>query len=324
MRLLITGASGFIGTNLISFYAQQVERMINLDIAAPLNPKQREFWKKTDVMDPEALAVAFAEFQPTHVFHMAARTDCVENVDLHAEYDVNITGTKNVLDAIKATPSVERAIITSSQYVCGPQCFPASDDEYGPHTVYGQSKVLTEKLTRAANLDCVWTLTRPENIWGPWHMRYRREAWNVIRKGFYLHPGGAPVRRCYGYVGNVVWQMDQILKAEPQAVHQQVFYLGDRAMDIYAWVNELSLQLRKKSVHKVPRPILRSIGLFGDVATRITKRKFPLTSSRFRSMTEEYLTPIEKTFSVFGEPPFSLQAGVHETVEWLEQYGWNV
>jgi len=323
LRLLLTGGSGFIGTNLIAYYKDKADAIVNLDIAEPLNSDHTCFYQKTDIMNAEQLTHAFIKFKPTHIIHLAARTDCVEGVDVYAEYDLNITGTKHVLDAIKATESIERVIITSSQYVCGPDHYPQNMEDYGPHTVYGQSKVLTEQLTRAANLDCVWTLTRPENIWGSWHMRYRREAWNVIRKGLYLHPGGAPVRRCYGYVGNVVWQMNQILKSDPEIVHEQVFYLGDRAMDIYDWVNEFSRQLGKGRAKKIPRPILQSIGLLGDISTKLTGRKFPLTSSRFRSMTEDYLTPIENSFTVFGEPPYSLEDGVRETVMWLNQYGWE-
>ncbi len=320
MRLLITGASGFIGTNLISFYEQEVDALLNLDISNPLNSDHTKYWKKVDVLQENELLVAFRDFQPTHVIHLAARTDCVEGGDVHEEYAVNIRGTEHVLLAIKATERIERVIITSSQYVCGPRCFPATDEEYGPHTVYGESKVFTEQLTREANLNCVWTLTRPENIWGPWHMRYRSEAWAVIRRGHYLHPGGAPVKRCYGYVGNVVWQMDRILKAPVEQINKQVFYLGDRAMDIYEWVNVFSLKLTHKKARKVPRVLLRMIGFAGDVITTLTGKKFPLTSGRYQSMTQEYLTPNEKSFEVLGEPPYSLEDGVNHTVEWLREF----
>ncbi|QBG47323.1 NAD(P)-dependent oxidoreductase [Verrucomicrobia bacterium S94] len=320
MRLLLTGGSGFIGTNLIHFYRESADAILNLDIAEPLNPEDRAFWKRVDIMDASMLSASVAAFAPTHVIHLAARTDCVEDVDVHVEYDVNITGTQHVLEAIKACSCIERVIITSSQYVCGPEHFPENDTDYGPHTVYGQSKVITEQLTREAGLNCIWTLIRPENIWGPWHMRYRSEAWRIIRKGLYLHPGGKPVIRCYGYVGNIIWQMDEIFKAPKAQVHKAVFYVGDRAEDIYDWVNEFSLQLTGKRARKVPRFFLQLIGWVGDVITAVTGRKFALTSSRYESMTQDYLTPIEKTFDVFGEPPFSLKAGVEKTVRWLHEY----
>jgi len=280
-------------------------------------------WKCCDIMDPVALQRAFAEYRPTHVIHMAGRTECVEHVDVHEAYDANITGTKNVLEAIKGTGSVDRAVITSSQYVCGPEHYPAHDADYGPHTVYGQSKVLTEKLTREAEMSCPWTLVRPVNIWGPWHMRYRREAWAVIRRGLYFHPGGKPVMRTYGYVGNVIWQIEQVLAAEHGLVDGKVFYVGDEAIDIYDWASAFSEAIHGSVARKIPRPLLRSIALVGDAVTAVTGRGFPLTSSRYRSMTQDYVTPIGETFETFGPPPFSLEQGVDETVKWLRAYGWE-
>lgn len=322
MKLLITGASGFIGTNFIEHFCKQGCELLNLDVHPPLDSLHQKFWRNLDIMKLGELESAFQEFAPTHVVHMAAKTECDENTTVEEGYSVNTVGTENVLNVIKKTPSIERVIIVSSQYVAGPGRLPEHDEDYFPHTVYGQSKVITEQLTRKADLDCTWTLVRPTNIWGPWHMRYRREAWRVIKKGFYLHPAGDPVIRTYGYVGNVVWQMEQILNAPQEAVGGQIFYVGDKPIDIYEWVDAFSMQLRGKHARRAPRFILRMIGLFGDFvgSAGIT---FPLTSSRFQSMTEDYPTPMDNTFKVFGEPPYSLQQGVVKSVEWLSQVGWN-
>lgn len=319
MKLLVTGASGFIGTNFVEYFSRQSGcELLNLDVQPPLNPDHQKYWRKADIMDPIGLASAFAKFSPTHVVHMAARAECDENTTVEKGYAVNTTGAQNVLEAIRGTPSVERVIIVSTQYVCGPGRLPETDEDYFPHTVYGQSKVITEQLTRKANLSCIWTLIRPTNIWGPWHFRYRQEAWRVIKKGFYLHPAGTPVVRSYGYVGNIIWQMEQILNAPAEKVDRQVFYVGDRPIDIYEWVDAFSMALRGHHARKVPRQVLRLIGFIGDF-TRLLDVKFPLTSSRVKSMTQDYLTPMDKTFYILGSPPFSLQDGVGKTVQWLKK-----
>ena len=322
MKLLVTGASGFIGTNYIEFYRQQYCEILNLDITEPMLVNHKEYWKKTDIMDLEALEKAFSEFTPTHVVHMAARAECDENTTVEEGYAVNTVGTENVLNAIKKTPTIERVIIVSTQYVAGPGRLPKNDEDYFPHTVYGQSKVITEELTRKAGLKCAWTLVRPTNIWGPWHMRYRREAWLVIKRGLYLHPGGKPVIRSYGYVGNIVWQMNRIFELPTDQVDGEVFYVGDRPIDIYEWVNGFSMQLRGQHARKVSRTILASIGVFGDLLTKMGS-SFPLTSSRYRNMISDYLTPMDKTLDVLGEPPNSLNEGVRQSVDWLEQVGWE-
>jgi nucleoside-diphosphate-sugar epimerase len=322
MRLLVTGASGFIGTNYVEYYSTQDCELLNVDIQKPLNPEHERFWRKGDIMNPGELDTIFKEFQPSHVVHMAARAECEENTTVEEGYAVNTVGTENVLNAIKNTSSIERVIIVSTQYVAGPGRLPEHDEDYFPHTVYGQSKVITEQLTRQANLDCIWTMVRPTNIWGPWHLRYRREAWRIINKGLYLHPAGKPVVRSYGYVGNIVWQMDRILKASRETVDRKVFYVGDRPIDIFKWVDGFSMALRGRHAIRVPRFVLRPIGWVGDLLAGCGKN-FPLTTSRYRNMVSDYLTPMDKTFDVFGAPPFSLKQGVEQTVKWLEKAGWN-
>ena len=60
-------------------------------------------------------------------------------------------------------------LITSSQLVCRPGYVPKNYEDYAPHTLYGQSKVQTELITRAwKGAPCPWTLIRPTSIWGPW------------------------------------------------------------------------------------------------------------------------------------------------------------
>lgn len=322
MRVLATGASGFIGTNYVDFYRTQHCDLLNVDSRKPLNPEHDKFWKQGDIMNPAEIETIFNEFQPTHVVHMAARAECDENTTVEEGYAVNTTGTENVLSAIMNTPSIERVIIVSTQYVSGPSRLPEHDEDYFPHTVYGQSKVITEKLTRNSEVGCIWTLVRPTNIWGPWHMRYRREVWKVINKGMYMHPGGQPVVRSYGYVGNIIWQMDQIFKASKDTVDRQVFYVGDRPADIYQWVNTFSMALKGTRARKVPRYILAPIGWVGDLLNRCGKT-FPLTTSRFKNMISDYRTPMENTFDTFGDPPYSLEQGVEETVKWLHHVGWE-
>ncbi|HYR59188.1 MAG TPA: NAD(P)-dependent oxidoreductase, partial [Chthoniobacteraceae bacterium] len=79
MKILLTGASGFIGTNAVEILTAAGDTVLNVDSQPPLNPAQSPFWKKADVLDAGALAAAFAEFSPEAVIHLAARTDCDES-----------------------------------------------------------------------------------------------------------------------------------------------------------------------------------------------------------------------------------------------------
>jgi nucleoside-diphosphate-sugar epimerase len=320
MRILITGGSGFIGTSAVEIFCKHADAILNYSIHAPLDVQQMPYWQNGDIFDLERMLDVFRGFQPSHVLHLAARADCDENATVEKDYRVNTEGTQNVLEAVRATPSVERVIITSTQFVCGPGRLPANDQDYFPATVYGQSKVITEKLTRTADLSCCWTIIRPTNIWGPWHLRYRREFWRVVERGLYIHPGRQPVIRCYGYVKNVVDQIRRIFEAGIALVRGETFYAGDRPIDLIEWTNGFSQALTGHGVRVVPRPLMRALAALGDIPTRLTGKPFMINSSRFRSMTTDYTTPMERTFQFLGENPYSMESGIKETVDWLHSY----
>lgn len=320
MKLLLTGGSGFIGTNAMQYFAEHTEAQLNLDLQAPLNGEHTPYWLKANILDLNALTDSFRKFQPEAVIHLAARAECDETTTVEKGYQMNTVGTANVLAAIKATPSVQRVIITSSQFVCGPGYLPKNDEDFSPVTIYGQSKVITEQLTRKAGLACTWTIIRPTNIWGPWHLRYTREFWKIVQRGLYVHPGGKPVIRCYGFVGNLVRQMHRILQLPPEIVNRQVFYLSDPPDDIKRWANAFSLELRGTPVRVIPRFLLQGLGRIGDVISKITGRPFFITSSRYFSMTSDYSVPMHKTYEALGQPPISLEEGVQETAAWLRRF----
>ena len=257
------------------------------------------------------------EFQPDQVMHLAARTEMDEKTTAETGFRVNTQGTRNFLAAVRATPCIRRMLMCSSQFVCGPGRLPAHDEDYFPATVYGQSKVITEQETRRAHLRCEWVIVRPTNIWGPWHPRYPQEFWRIARQGLYVHPGGKPVVRCYGYVGNVADQIVALMEQSADKIDRQTFYVGDQADDIYLWADAFCRALRGQPARKVPRSILRAAGLGGDIITALIGTPFYLSASRYRSMVTDYVTPMEKTYALLGKPTRSLEEGVRETVSWL-------
>jgi nucleoside-diphosphate-sugar epimerase len=314
-NILVTGGSGFIGTNLLESLLERGEtNLVNLDTVEPQVSSHNPFWRVCDLVNSEAVLEAFREFNPEVVVHLGGRTDMFGNT--LDDYAANHVGTANIVRAIQQIPSVKRVVFTSSQFVVSPGSLPETDLEFRPHTIYGQSKVESEKVVRAAELSCVWTIIRPTNIWGRWHPRYPTEFWRVLKQGRYIHPGGESVRRCYGYVGTVVEQIQKILISDPGLVDRTVFYVGDEPIDLFDWTNAFSLELTGRPVRVVPRAALRSIALMGDVVNTLGG-KFPLFSSRYKSMTENYITPMEKTLDRLGMPTTSLQQGVKITADWL-------
>ena len=316
MRLLVTGGSGFIGTNLVQSALDKGIEVLNLDWNPPLKPAHNPWWREWNLMDRQATDKHFADFRPTHVVHLAARTDTDVQDDIDA-YRQNHEGTAILLQAVKAAPSIERLIITSTQFVCEAGYQPKDDHDYKPFTLYGETKRLCELSTREADLSCVWSIIRPTTIWGPWSLRYRDVLFKVMRKGLYFHPGRKKVIRSYGYVGNVVWQIERILAAPAETVNGKVFYVGDDPMDLRTWVEAISKELVGKPVRYIPTLMVRALALGGDVLKAV-RIPFPITSGRYRSMTSDYITPMDRTTQALGVAPFSLQEGVQATVKWYD------
>lgn len=317
MKILITGGSGFIGTNLIEAIEGEAEAIVNLSLHPPLRDEHGRYWRECDILDAGRMAEIFVAARPEVVIHLAARTDCDENTTVEEGYGVNVEGTRNVLDAVAAAGTVERLIITSSQFVCRAGHLPAHDTDFNPETVYGESKARSETLTRERDPGCVWTIVRPTNVWGPYHERYAREFWKVLARGWYFQPGYPTPTRCYAYVGNVIWQMRQILAAPAAQVHRKVFYLGDRPIDIIRWIDGFHREITgRERLRVLPFALTQLVARIGDAISVLTGRPFYLTSSRLRSMTTDYPAPMEPTFDAFGEPPHSLDEGIRKTAEW--------
>ena len=321
MKILITGGSGFIGTNLIDGLLKKgYTGIVNLDKAPPLKKTQNSFWLEANIMNLPQIKDVFEHSQPDVVIHLAARTDTLSPILM--DYDENMKGTANILEAIKSTPSVKRAIITSTQYVYKSlsKPFPDADNEYIPHTIYGKSKKITEEYTRNAAMNCEWTIIRPSNIWGPWHMRYPQELWKMIDKGLYFYPGKKPVVRTYGYVGNIVHQYIAIMEAVPEKVDKKTFYVGDSPIDSFIWLNTISKQLTQKELKTLPVWFFKVLSLIGDLLKKIGIR-FPLYSERFHNMVEDYYAPTNITVREFGVANANIGKNVEETINWIKTEG---
>lgn len=323
MKILCTGGSGFIGTHLVdSFLAQGIE-FINIDIAAPKKQAHNAYWRECNILDLDHLEQVFTGFKPSHVVHLAARAT-MEGKTLD-DFRDNTVGTANVLEVIKKTSSVSRVVITSSQHVRKPGSGITKDDnDYVPHGLYGESKVITEKITRQASLACVWTIIRPTTVWGPWHPFLPGGLWAMMKRGVYFHPKNDPVVRSYGYVKNVVWQIQKILEAPSELINREVYYVGDSLIPQINWIDAFSIALTKRNVTQVPKEWIRLLARIGDAAGMLGI-KFPMDSSRYFNLTTTNPVPVEKAIKQFGVPPYSLENGIAETVAWLKSKGgiWN-
>jgi len=314
-KVLVTGGSGFIGTNLVEWLLSNSIDVINFDILPPRNINQREQYCNVDITDYAALKVAFDMHKPSIVIHLAARTDLGGGV--LEDYPANIEGVENICRNIIECEAVSHVIFASSMLVCSVGVMPKNDLEYHPTTVYGESKVLTEKIIRKYSEALPdYKVVRPTSIWGPWFKEPYVDFFNMVISGRYVNIGGKSCTKTYGYVSNAVNQILELttLKSEKG----NVFYLGDTApVNIAEWANEISTQLRGKKVRTIPFLIFKMAALLGDVIIRLGG-KFPMSSFRLKNMTTNNVIDNIKIPSVQGTHSKSLKSGVTETLSWIK------
>ena len=153
MKILITGAGGQIGHDLIGALIAKGHEVVSSDLAPrpPSHAHAGGKWRRLDVTDAKATEKLFGEVRPELVIHLAAILSARGEKDPQLAYDVNQTGTWNVLEACRKT-GVARLVFTSSIAVFGPMPSgplpdPTPDDvALHPTTMYGVTKVAGELL----------------------------------------------------------------------------------------------------------------------------------------------------------------------------------
>ena len=319
-RIIVTGGSGFIGTNLIQHCSDGGHEVLNIDIRHPKNPAAPGFFVQADILDPRVLMETIRDFDPQYIVHLAARTDLDGTTD--RDYAANIEGVSNMIAAAKVAPKLKRAIFASSMYVCKLGYIPRRDDDYCPHTAYGHSKQLGEELVRQQAGDrFAWTLIRPTSIWGPWFDVPYRGFFDTVRKGFYVHPHGYEIRRSYGFVLNTVVQISRLLEAlADETVHRKVFYVADyEPTDPLDWAQTIADRFGSRQIRQVPIAALRLGARAGDLLKAAGMRNPPLSSFRLNNLLTSAVFDLDSTRQVAGELPYTMEQGVQITVDWMRR-----
>lgn len=318
-HVLVTGGSGFIGTNLISVYRRAGVRVTNADVAAPRDPSHRTVWLPTDITRLAELRHALSAARPTHVFHLAARTD-LDGKDVD-DYPANVAGVANLLSVIGDIQSVTRVVVASSRMVCRIAYVPRSDEDYCPTTAYGSSKVETERLVRAAGA-LPWVIVRPTSIWGPWFDAPYRDFFLSIARGYYVHPARRRIPKSFGFVGNTVWQLHRLMTAPDANVLRRTFYAADDPpIDVGDFAERISGAMGRRPSLRVPIPILRVAARAGDAVERSGIRA-PLTSFRLDNLLTPMVHDIGPLMRLTGPLPHDEADGVAATVAWMREEGW--
>jgi nucleoside-diphosphate-sugar epimerase len=157
VRVLILGAAGMLGTKLAQRLARDgslagsaVETITLADVVEPVPPEGASFATRTatvDVAEPTGVGELVAE-RPDVIFHLAAVVSGEAEADFDKGYRVNVDGTRNLLEEIRAVGHRPRLVFSSSVAVFGPPLPDVIPDDFAPTpaTSYGTQKAIGELL----------------------------------------------------------------------------------------------------------------------------------------------------------------------------------
>jgi len=308
---IITGGSGFIGSNLSVSLKASGCHFTNYDKNPPACIDFIDNWHKLNLLDSDSLLTSLAKHRPDTIYHLAAETriDGTDN-----DFICNVTTTKNVLDAA-ALIGVRRVIVASTMLVHPLGTQPRDELPGIATTAYGRSKATMERMVRLHPWHN-WTIVRPTTIWGPWHRRLADEFISRLSRGAYFHPN-AKCFRSYGYVENVCSQLQRI--AYNDSTVGSVLFVGDTPIPLAVYVDAFNIALRGRKAKRAPLWGLNAVAKMGDVL-RWMNLPFPLTSYRLSNMTQDNVIDMSRTLMITGAGPFGLEDGVARTVSWWRKH----
>jgi nucleoside-diphosphate-sugar epimerase len=169
MKVLLTGASGFVGSHILDSL-----RSRNIPVALLLRPAANKTFiqqhlssveiRSGSITAPETLHSALTGI--THVIHCAG---CTRARNIAEFYEINQIGTRNLIAAVNATPGISRLVHISSLAAIGPatSAKPARENDVpAPVSEYGKSKLAAETEVRTT-CRIPFVIVRPPGVYGP-------------------------------------------------------------------------------------------------------------------------------------------------------------
>ena len=329
MNILVTGASGFIGSFIVEEALNQ-----GMNVWAAVRPtSSRKYladprinFIELDLSDPHKLDTQLSGHNFDYVVHAAGATKCLHSDDF---FRVNTQGTRNLADALlRNDKGLKRFVFISSLSIMGPvrENRPYTEikdtDTPRPDTAYGLSKLQAEQYLDSLKGLPVVTL-RPTGVYGPRERDYFMMA-QSIKKHTDFAAGLKPQDLTFVYVKDVVQAVFLTLDHGRTGAK---YFLSDGSVYASRTFSDLIIaQLGHPWVLRLKAPLwlLRIITACGECIGKLTGKPIALNNDKYRIMRQRNwrcdITPARTELGY--KPHYQLDRGVSETIKWYKDNKW--
>lgn len=285
--IYITGSSGFIGNNIVSFYKKKFR----------LN-----FFKRNSNI----------EINEDVVLHLAGKAHDLNSTSNYNEYyEANTELTKQIFDSFLISNA--KVFIMLSSVKAATDCLPDTLHEThtcNPKTHYGKSKLLAEQYIlscKIPNKKRVYIL-RPCMIHGPGNKGNLNLLYNFVRSRIPWPLGAYDNKRSYCCIDNLFFVINHLIINRD--ISSGIYNIAD---DNPLSTNEV-ISLIYKSLDRQPKILNISKRLIFFIAEIGNIIKLPLNSERLNKLTESYVVSNRKIINAIGKPmPISSKEGLLKT-----------
>lgn len=321
-RILITGASGFIGSFMVEEALSQ-----NMEVWAAVRKSsshrylqdERIHKIELDLSSVEQMTVVFSGLSFDYAVHAAGATKAMHLDDF---YRVNTEGTKNLVKALElSNMPLKRLVFISSLSIMGavrenePYTEICDSDIPQPNTAYGKSKLAAEEWLRA-ECKLPFTILRPTGVYGPREKDYMLMV-ESIRKGLDTAVGFKRQDITFVYVKDVVQAVFKSMKSDKTT--GKAYFLSDGEVYTSKDFSDLIIaELNKKHVLRITFPlwVLKMVCAVSDVWMHITGKLSTLNNDHYNILKQRNwrcdITPAINDFNY--KPEWKLKDGVRQCV----------
>lgn len=323
-KVLITGASGFLGFHLINAAVEKgydvyaaVRKSSNVKHLQHLSVNYVEL----DYNNATALEQLFEEKGFDYVIHAAGTT----KANSEAEYNlVNNIYTQKLATAAAKNRRVKRFVFISSLASIGPSHKAGESiteqTARNPVTAYGKSKLDAENNLK--KVDIASTIFRPTAIYGP------REkdifiVTKTLNKGIDVYIGRVNQQLSFVYGADMG---EVAVKALSQTGGNTDYNITDgKSYNRYAYADIVKRVLQKKAVRlHLPLPVIKSALFVVERIHRLMNKVPAVSIEKLSELTAiNWTCDISKAKRELGfEPKFDLEKGLETTIEWYRENKW--